>query len=113
MKTDKTTLLIAAAIIIIGIVVTITFQLGSAFEKDITIAKKYTSIAGFRYSYTQYRIVTNDDSIYQVSNVWWRADFNNEEDWNALEIGKTYRVKGWGYRVPLFGIYPNIYEIAK
>ena len=112
MKSEQTHLFIAAAIIIIGIVVTITFQLGSAFEKEITIAKKYTSIGGVRYAYTQYMIVATDGSIYQVSNVWWHADFNNEEDWNALEIGKTYRVKGWGYRVPLFGMYPNIYKIV-
>ena len=144
MKSEQTHLFIAAAIIIIGIVVTITFQLGSAFEKEITIAKKYTSIGGVRYAYTQYMIVATDGStaesqlivhpegvrlmdsrssvgvydksaphgIYRVSNVWWRADFNNEEDWNTLEIGKTYRVKGWGYRVPLFGMYPNIYKIV-
>ena len=144
MKSEQTTLLIAAAVIIIGIVLTITLQLGSAFEKEITIAKKYTAIGGVRYAYTKYMIVATDGNIpltlnskptpggrelcvtpvalhwacnpvqtvYQVSNVWWRADFNNEEDWHALDIGKTYRVKGWGYRVPLFGMYPNIYKIV-
>ena len=113
MKYDRATLLIACAIIIIGIVVTITFQLGSEFEKDITIAKKYTAIGGVRYAYTKYMIVATDGSIYQFSNVLWRADLNNEEDWHALDIGKTYRVKGWGYRVLLFGMYPNIYKIVK
>lgn len=112
MKSEQTTLLITAAVIIIGIVLTITLQLGSAFEKEITIAKKYTAIGGVRYAYTKYMIVATDGNIYQVSNVWWRADFNNEEDWHALDIGKTYRVKGWGYRVPLFGMYPNIYKIV-
>jgi cytochrome b subunit of formate dehydrogenase len=104
--------IIIIAVISIAILLTIPFQLGSAFEREITIAKKYTAIGGVRYAYTQYMIVTTDGSIYQVSNVWWRADFNNEEDWNTLDIGKTYRVKGWGYRVPLFGLYPNIYEIV-
>lgn len=105
--------IITIALILLAILLSIPFQIGSAFEKEITIAKKYTAIGGVRYMYTQYMIVTTDGGIYQVSNVWWCADFNNEEDWNALDIGKKYRVKGWGYRVPLFGLYPNIYEIGK
>jgi hypothetical protein len=98
--------------VLLAIALSIIFEVGSAFEKDITVKKKYTMLNGVRYLTTHYMVVATDGSIYQVSNVWWRADFNNVKDWNNMEVGKTYRVKGWGYRVPLFGIYPNIYEIV-
>jgi hypothetical protein len=100
-------------ILVIFAIVGIAFQLGSHFEKEITITKKYTAVTGVRYARTQYMVVDSDNSIYEVSNVWWKADFNNVEDWNNMEVGKKYRVKGWGYRFPLFGMYPNIYELVE
>lgn len=103
---------IVIIVLVLFLILTMIFQLGSAFEKEIKIAKKYTTIGGVRYPVTYYMIVTTDGAIYQVSNVWWRADFNNAEDWNNMNIGNTYRVKGWGYRIPFFGMYPNIYKIV-
>ncbi len=96
------------AVILIVIILSVIFEFGSAFEKEITISKKYTMLNGVRYLTTRYMVVATDGSIYQVSNVWWRADFNNKEDWHELDIGKTYRIKGGGYRIPLFNMFPNI-----
>lgn len=100
------------AIILIVIILSVIFEVGSGFEKEITISKKYTMLNGVRYLTTRYMVTATDGSIYQVSNVWWLADFNNVEDWNNMDVGKTYRVKGWGYRIPLFNVFPNVYEIV-
>lgn len=100
-------------ILIFILAISIIFQIGSHFEKNITITKKYTSVGGVRYIVPSYTIIDTENNIYHVSNVWWKADFNNAEDWNNIYVGKTYRVKGWGYRIPLFEMYPNIYEIIR
>jgi hypothetical protein len=104
---------ITAIILAVLAIISVVFQLGSHFEKEITVTKKYTAVTGIRYARTQYMVVDSGNSIYEVSNVWWKADFNNAEDWNNMEVGKKYRVKGWGYRFPLFAMYPNIYELVK
>ncbi len=113
MSQFKTLYYIITILIYFLIVLSIILQLGSSFERKLTVAKKYTAIDGVRYACTQYIIEATDGNIYQVNNVWWLADFNKEEDWHNMNVGQTYRVKGWGYRVPLFDMYPNIYEIVK
>ena len=100
--------------ILLGIVAILSmiYPLLTGFERQITIAKKYTQVIGGRYASTAYMVVDSSNTIYMVTNLWWKADFNDAEDWNRLDVGKTYRVKGWGYRVPWLGLYPCINEIV-
>jgi hypothetical protein len=90
----------------------IIFYYSTSFEKDITIKEKYISQAG-KYGNTPiYYVVANDDTTYQIVNMWWKFDFNTIDDYGKLNIGKTYRVKGYGKRIPFLNMVHNIYDIS-
>ena len=36
---------------------------------------------------------------------------NSAEDWNRLEEGKTYKIKGYGFRMGFLDMYPTISSI--
>jgi len=96
-------------LILIFIQVIFYFILG--FENIITIKDKYV-VSGNK-SGIFYYIVDNNNSIYKVENVWFLGDFNKAEDYNSINKGDTYKVKGYGFRNDMLSIYPTIYNITK
>lgn len=98
-------------LIIIGFLILSSFiyPLATTFEKTITIKKKYTRTRGRNGD--SYFVVDNNNTIYQVNNLLYNLDFNRAEDWNLLEEGKTYKIKGYGFRMGFLDMYPTISSI--
>ena len=89
----------------------IIFYYYTSFEKDIVVKEKYTFQTYNRYSSKPYYyVVSTDDVTYEIVNMWWKFDFNKINDYGKLDVGKTYRVKGYG--IPFLGILYNIYDIG-
>jgi len=96
-------------IFIIGIVGNFIYFYNSTFEKDIVVKEKYNR---YRSKSTDYFVVATDNTIYNVVDVWWKGEFDQADDYAKLDAGKTYRVKGYGIRVPFLGMYHKIYDIG-
>ena len=99
---------IIIAIIILFLIFNIVLYFGTNFTKDIKIKDKYIR---YRRSASNYHVVDIEGNIYQIRNVWFKADFNRAEDYQMLEKGKTFNVSGYGFRIPLIGMYPSIYRV--
>jgi hypothetical protein len=97
-------------IIIILFIIPVVMYHISKFEKVITIRNKYTR---YRRRGSNYNIVDTDGHIYQVDNLWFKGDFNRSNDYVALTIGNTYKVKGYGYRIGLLNAYQKIYAFEE
>jgi len=96
------------AVFVISMLVTVTLYFTTKFEKTITIKDKYTR---YRRKGSNYNVVDTENNIYQIGNLWFKFDFNRAEDYNKLDKGKTYKVKGYGVRIPMIDMYKKIYEI--
>ena len=72
------------------------------FEKTIIVKDKYLR---YRKGGSSYHIVADNGDIYQIVNLWFKGDFDRAEDYTKLEIGKTYKVKGYGYRFGMLDSY--------
>jgi len=81
------------------------YALGSSENKIINIDKKYTFT---RNGFTEFMIVDHTGKHYNVNNSLWYWKWNSIEDWNKLETNKQTLVKYYGWRVPIFGLFPNI-----
>jgi hypothetical protein len=81
------------------------------FDKNIVIKNKYTR---FTYTYKfKYMVVDKDNNTYSVDNLWWKGDFNRVDNWNLLQNGMEYRVKGYGIEFPMLDYYPIIISVSK
>lgn len=94
--------------IILFMIINILYVLSTSFEKDIIVKEKYDRTVG---KSTGYVIVGNDNTIYNLVNLWWKGDFYQSDNYAKMDVGKTYHVKGYGNRIPILGMYNNIYEI--
>ena len=77
------------------------------FEKTITVKEKYTR---YRRKSSNYNIVDTEGTIYQIDNLWFKFDFNRANDYAQMEVGKTYNVKGYGFRSGIIDSYLKIFE---
>ena len=100
-------------IILIPICFKYLYYFKTKFEITITIKNKYKSFNSPENDYDDVLIIeaTNGNSYY-VTNLFFKLDFNKEQDYKNLEIGKTYKLKGYGIKNRIFEK-QNIYEIVE
>ena len=99
-------------IIIIPIVLKYIYFTVTSFETTLTVKNKYKKYNSPDNDYDDLLIVTdNKNNKYNVTNLFFKFDFNKEEDWNVLKSNRSYKVKGYGVEIKKFGLYRNIYEV--
>lgn len=102
--------IIILVFIIISLIIPALLYFFSSFEKIITIKEKYVR---YRRYGSSYNIIDSNNNIYQIGNLWFKGDFNRADDYAKINIGDSYKVKGYGLRIPFFDIYKQIYYINK
>ena len=116
-KFDKTRkkYLIVASVILAIFIINILYTYITAFEKVVTIKDKYNITSGNRSNSvkTEYMIVDDKNTIYKITNLWWRGEFDKAGDWALVNKNETYKLRGYSYRVPILGMYPNVYSLSK
>lgn len=95
-------------ILVVSYVVSFIYQITTGFTKTITVKSTYTRISGRK---TWYMITDTQNNIYRVGNLWWKADFNEADEWANLQVGKTYIATGYGFRLAAVSQYPVIYDM--
>lgn len=105
----KLYLVVALVVTIIFLIPVVAYYM-SNFEKVITIRDKYTR---YRRRGSNYNVVDTEGNIYQVDNLWFKGDFNRSNDYVAVTVGDTYKVKGYGYRIGVMHAYQKIYAFEK
>ena len=79
----------------------------STNQKDkIIIVKKYKMV---KNGFTEFMVIDNKGRHFNVNNSLWYCKWNSIEDWYNIKEGDNIRIKYYGWRVPLIGLFPNIY----
>jgi ribosomal protein S26 len=84
-------------------------QLTTQFSKTITIQDKYI-VPGYKNK-TRYTIVDKDFNVYTIDNAVTRGEFDKASDYSRVQIGRTYKVEGYGVNLPSVGVFKRIYKI--
>lgn len=70
----------------------------------------------YKYTYsgfTHFMAVDTDGVHYDVGNSLWFWKFDSIEDWKKLQPGQKIKIKKYGFRMPIFGIFPRIVKSTK
>ena len=51
-----------------------------------------------------------ESRVFEITDSVLKWRFDSSDDYNRIEVGKTYKFTTGGYRIPLLSWYPNIYE---
>lgn len=92
------------------IVYTEVIEYGNNQTIEITIKDKFIKNGE---DSGKYLIVDTNNNTYQITDLMFKGKFNSTDIYNALEIGKTYKVETSGKRIHFFSMYPNINKIIE
>jgi len=95
-------------ILVFALLMPVILYFTTKFEKKITISEKYIR---YRRNGSNYNVVAEDGTIYKIGNVWFKGDFNRADDYAKLKEGQTYKVTGYGVRVPFLDMYKTVYKV--
>ena len=95
----------AAALVLGYLVASLVVVYGTRFEKTITVNRTYT---GTRKRDTQYFVESTEGEVFEVESALLLGFFTPAEVWNEMQVGRTYVVQGFGFRVGILRWYPRI-----
>ena len=81
------------------------YYFSTRFSTVITVKKDFVKSQG-RYSSNM--IGTESGEVYKVSYNFLVGAFKSSEILNQMDAGKTFKISGYGKRVPMLGLYPAI-----
>lgn len=85
----------------------LTYAMSTRKKNEIIIKKKYNFT---RNGFTEFMIVDNKGKHYNVNNSFWYWKWNSIEDWNKMEINQKININYYDFRIPILGLFPNIYN---
>lgn len=53
-------------------------------------------------------LIFTDQGVYRNDDALWFWKFDSSDFYGNLDVGKTYRLKVYGWRIPVLSMYPNI-----
>ena len=84
----------------------IIYVYGTSYNKDIFVIKKYKFYVN---GITKFMIIDDENKHYCVNNSLWYWKWNSLEDWHKIQENRRIKIKLYGYRIPMFGMFPNIF----
>ena len=78
----------------------------TTFEKTISISEKYVRPS----KRGSFRVIDNENNTYIVSDSVYFLEFNSSDDYGLVQVGNTYKVYGYWFRVPFMSWFPRIYK---
>lgn len=82
------------------------YAIGTSKTEKSTIVKKYKMS---RNGFTEFMVIDEQGKHYNVNNSFWYGKWDSVEDWSNIKEGYELNFKCYGWRVPLLGLFPNIY----
>ena len=97
-------------LVLFFVITSMIYSYFTSFEKIIKVKEKDSIRTG---KYGQNIIADTDENVYSVANSMFYNFFSAMELFTKIEVNQSYKVKGFGYRIPILGIYPNIISASK
>jgi len=78
---------------------------------EITVTDKERITVGSGEKVAGKFIVYCQNEVFENTDSWLFLKFNSADDQNRLEVGKTYKVKVAGWRIPFLSMYRNVFSL--
>jgi hypothetical protein len=81
------------------------YALFSETDEKIQIASKYKMT---RNGFTDFMVIDTQGRHFNVNNSFWYWKWDSIEDWHMLIPSDKVNIKYYGWRSPVYGLFPNI-----
>ncbi len=93
-------------LLFLGVFIAIAWGLVSTWAEDT----EFTVTKTERHEDGYYLVYTEDSGTFKVADSWipWRWDSSDE--YGKIEVGNSYTADTYGWRIPFFSSYENIFN---
>jgi hypothetical protein len=103
---------VALGLLVLVLILELIYIYCTGFKKTVTITEKQEFASGQGRNLSMNNTVADSEgNVYAVRNSILALYFTAPENYLKLEKGKTYTISGYGWRVPILGMYPNITDV--
>jgi hypothetical protein len=85
------------------------YAIGTKNQKTIRVKDKYVFT---RNGFSEFMVIDHHNEHYNVNNSLWYWKWDSIEDWNHIAKNKLISIHYYGWRIPILGIFPNIYQTS-
>jgi len=82
------------------------YSYGTKKECLIEVDKTYIYT---KNGYTDFMMIDKMGKHYNVSNSFWYWKWDSIEEWNNMKENDILNIKYYGFRIPIFGFFPNVF----
>jgi hypothetical protein len=94
----------------IGVGAHATYAIVTEKDEAIQIASKYKMV---RNGFTEFMVIDTQGRHFNVNNSFWYWKWDSVEDWHMLIPSNKVNIKYYGWRWPIYGLFPNIVSSKK
>jgi hypothetical protein len=102
-----------AVLVLVALISGAAYQYGTEKEVTITIQDKERIVKGSGDGLESYYLIFTENGTYKNEDTFLYLKFRSSDLQGKLQVGETYKVKVYGWRIGLFSTYPNIVKIVK
>lgn len=77
----------------------------------VTVKDKERIMTGSGDTLSSKFLVYTDGEVFENTDSPWYWKWNSADIQNNLEVGQTYTIKVYGWRIPFFSMFRNVVEI--
>ena len=99
--------IVIISIVLLYIISSIIMIYFTKFEKTIRVSEKYIRPS----KYSNFRIVDDKNNTYIVTDSVFFLEFNSSDDYGIVQVGQTYKIYGYWFRLPFMSWFPMIYKL--
>jgi len=81
------------------------YSLSTEKNEEIKVINKYKKVD---FGKTDFMIIDSKGRHFNVNNSLWYWKWDAVEDWGKIEKDMSLAIKYYGWRMPIFGLFPNI-----
>ena len=91
-------------LLILGPTIFGVLYFASRTEKIVTVKEKWIKESG---GSMKYLFSDQDGNVYSIEDAWVFLKFEASDRWAKLDVGKTYKLTLYGWRIYFFSWYQN------
>ena len=98
-------------LIILMSIISVSYQYGTVEYYVVTIEEKERIVTGSGEDISSKYLVFTDKKVFQNTDALFHLKFSSSDLQGRLKVGRTYKLKTYGWRIPFLSTYENIVSI--
>jgi hypothetical protein len=86
------------------------YALSTEKTEEIQISRTYKMT---RHGFTEFMVVDKKGRHFNVNNSLWYWKWDSVEEWERVKKDDSLSIQYYGWRKPVFGLFPNIVHVKK